>query len=135
MSSTARLYAIPAREGAELAPIFKELADDSSGRVTVETIARDIRSGAWSVWAVDSDDDAALAWVLTSTYTAPSGLNVFRVEGIVGRERHKWVHLISELREAARRAGCALFECHARRGWRNEIPWLKHTNNFLEARV
>lgn len=135
MSYSAKLAAVPVENAAMLAPIFEGLAKRSQGRVSVETIRRDLALGSWRAWAVWDGSNNVAAWVLTSIYEAPTGVKVFRVEGIVGRGRENWLHLIDELRDAARINGCSLFECHARRGWRDEIPWLKHTNNFLEARI
>ena len=132
MSLSVSLIALPADEGATLAFVFRGLAEKSGGRVSVETIARDIASGdltAWTVW----DGQQSLAWVLTQVYTAPTGLKIFRIEGIVGRQRRAWLHLMSEMISAAKLNGCAIVECTARLGWRHEIPYLLHTANHLEA--
>lgn len=114
--------------------MFSGLCDRSNGRLTVESLAGLIGSGAWQMWTVWGDDRSH-AWVLTSTYQAPSGIKVWRIEAIVGRKRWMWLHLMDEMIAAAKLNGCEIVECAARPGWRGDIPHLRHTNNFLEARI
>lgn len=132
MSSSVELLRLPTSKAVGLAPIFRGLAEKSNGRVTIGTLQRDIGQGSMRVWCV-WDGVETLAWVLTSRYEAPTGIGVFRIDGIVGRQRKRWLHLMAELLDAARLEGCSLIECHARPGWKSEIPHLKHSNNFLEA--
>lgn len=134
MSYSAELYAVPSAQAGQLAPIFEVLARKSNGRVSIESMTRDIGRGALTVWAV-WDGGTVLAWVLTSIYEAPTGLKVFRIEGIVGRQRKRWLHLMSELLKSAQLSGCELVECTARDGWRDEIPTLKRVGQLLEARI
>ena len=131
-SSTAKLIAVPREIARQIAPEFASLAKRSNGRVTVATLERDIVDGGLRVWAI-ADGPETLAWLLTSTYRAPTGVQVFRIEAIVGRGRKRWLHLMQELVGHARAMGCSLVECNARPGWRDEIPGLKHSANFLEA--
>lgn len=133
MSSSASLNAIPAEHARELAPLFLPLIRRSAGRLDIASLQRLLHRREWIMWCVMSG--TPLAWVLTSSYEAPSGLRVFRIEGVVGRQRKLWLHLMQELMDAARLNGCALIECHARLGWRGEIPGLAHVANYLEARL
>ena len=102
----------------DLEPTFGDVVARSLGRMSLDAIRDNVVSGWWLVWTVwDEAEKISRAWLLTEVYTAPSGIRCFRIVSCSGDDPTEWVHLIDEMKKAARAMGAQNFEMLARSGW------------------
>lgn len=103
----------------DLAERFRELLvpleSRSRGRVTVEKLLDDHRTGACAIYAVvDGVDVPSVVAVRVVTYDC--GERVFRIDHAAGRIEDA-IRLMPALESMARRAGCRRMRIEGRSGW------------------
>ncbi len=115
-----------------IAPHLHRAAEGSQGRMTFDAIVKHVMAGDWHLFVVVAPTGRIEAVLCVNIWREVSGIKVCSVRFVVGEQPHKWVHLISELEDGARRAGCAKFEAWCRKGYAKYLPDYKLTHIQLE---
>ena len=104
------------------------IADRSCGRLTVaglrDALASPNADGGYRMvgWiAVDSADNSLLAIAIGGVETFDGGKH-FKIYGIAGRDRKRWIHLREQIEEWARAQGCTHSVFLARKGYARDLP-------------
>lgn len=98
---------------------FARLIDKrGDGLWRIEDYERALEEARMQLWLVTGR--AVLAAILTEVVIEPQGKKC-RVLMLHGRERHRWLHLLTQIEEWARGAGCTLVEVIGRRGWQRAL--------------
>lgn len=106
----------------------------SNGRFLTQDLAAAIIAGEMLAWVVVTDDHRLLAVVLAEIRVYPR-TKVCRLVACAGRERKKWLHLLSEIEAWAASVGCTQMHAEARKGWAGELTEYKVTHLILEKDI
>ena len=110
-----------------------EMALEGEKNVTADDVRRMASNGECALWAV-VDGDKALAAVAHVIWNYPQS-KALRIIFCGGKDKARWVHLLSEIEEFARRAGCAAVEAVARKGWAKVLPDYRLTHVLLRREI
>lgn len=100
--------------------------------MTFDAIVNHVMTGDWHLFVVVAPTGRIEAVLCVNIWREVSGIKVCSVRFVVGEQPHKWVHLIAELEDGARRAGCTKFEAWCRKGYAKYLPDYKLTHIQLE---
>jgi hypothetical protein len=97
-----------------------QIAESSRGKIEAQDLLQLIAGGGVCLFVVIDDNADLLATVLTEFAQYPRK-KVCRIIGVIGHDRRRWVHHLSELEDWARRHGCAAMQNIGREGWLREL--------------
>ena len=106
------------------------IADESRGRLTLENIVIYIINGSWKLWVIFEGDEVLA--VATAEIIDHPQLRVLHGTGIAGRNRKKWVHLLSVVEDWAREQGCNAIQLSTRAGFGKDLPNYTATHVLFE---
>lgn len=116
-------------------PLIKDMVpsivERSKGRHTLQTLIDAVRAGKIEIdlaW----DGEAVLGIMGTQIGYAPSGIVVATIRFAVGRDSHRWLHLMEQHEDVLRARGVTKVEIIARKGWAQKLPSYQMTHVFLE---
>jgi hypothetical protein len=112
-------------------PLMIQVVDGSHDTYTMPTLLEDVMAGQVRLWAV-VQERGVRALVGTEIVQSRSGLVSCVIRFCVGKRLNDWIHLIDEIEEYARAAGCDRLETWARKGWAKHLPDFKLTHILLE---
>ena len=133
---TAILYAVsPEQLGAAwpiIVPDVENIASRSRGRYLSDDIREMIASGDRLLWvALNESDGAYLGLAMAELHQYPRR-KACRLVACTGRERARWLPLLSGIEAWAKSVGCDVMESFARKGWARELSTYKMSHCFLE---
>lgn len=111
----------------------ESIAARSSGRFTVEDLRDALKTMKMLAW-VAVFDTRLHAIVLAEIAEYPQR-KVCRLVGCAGRDRKKWLPLLSEIETWAASIGCTMMQAHARKGWLGDLPTYRMTHCILEKEL
>ena len=117
------------------------IAERSHGRLTVDSIRQAVMEpdmdGGYRMlaWVAVDENGALLAIAIGGIETFPAA-KMFRLYGVSGRERRRWLPLLSEIENWARGQGCTHAILWARKGYARDLPdyRLEHVELVKELR-
>lgn len=107
------------------------IAENSHGEMTLESIARRLADKHWQLWVV-SEKTNIVGCVVTEVSLADSGLKMCTIRACVGEDATRWQHLLDEVEQWAQANGCQKINTWARKGWARRLPEYKLTHVMLE---
>lgn len=132
-----QLQALPPDAFAQSYPLFKDLLADlireTGGAYSLNGIFENIRSGKWIFWVVWSGEVEAC--FVTELSVGMTGVKTCSIPWCTGAGAKRWVPLLSEVEQWARREGCSRFELVTRKGWAKHLQDFKMTHVVLEKEI
>ena len=138
----------PPARSAQLAPILPDMVDavwPSIREIVEETLAgvdtstaEDIRleakEGRSALWVASDADGKPLAFLTHVIWNYPRQ-KALRITRCGGRDRLRWIHLLSEIEDFGRHVGCAFVEMTARKGYVRVLPDYRLTHVLLRREL
>lgn len=115
------LARVPSEHVALVAPLVTPLLARAlrrtQGRTSVESVLEGALENRYQLWVIASTVGDLLAALVTEVVEYGDGSKTCVIGLLGGVAMGRWMHLMSELEQWAREAGCTRLEVHGRRGW------------------
>lgn len=119
-------------------PAFKHLLpsviERSGGRIDIPTLVDSVARNETHIFTV-WDGNEVLALIGCDVGHVPTGLKICTIRFTAGHDSGRWLHLLDEIEDWARKIGCGRFEMLARKGWARKLRDYKMTHVVLEKEL